>query len=307
MSVVDLMAGAGGWEVGARQVGLDVVGIENDPAACATRDAAGLRTIRADVADVFPPSLAPIDGLIGSPPCQGFSHGGAKAGVSDLPLLATAAGEISAGFDARVRWRHVLHDPRSVLMLEPLAWIKQLHPTWVALEQVPPALEMWKVYEALLRMDGYHVWSGLLQAEQYGVPQVRTRAFLLAHLERPVTPPAPTHQSYIPGRTPRAGVTQLPWVSMGDALGWVPTEQNAWTFQQPAPTVVGAFGGRVRAKSRERQLISDAEALVLQGFPADFPVQGTPKEQFMQIGNAVPPPLAAAALGCVCSRETAAV
>jgi DNA (cytosine-5)-methyltransferase 1 len=30
----------------------------------------------------------------------------------------------------------------------------------------------------------------------------------------------------------------------------------------------------------------------IQGFPADYAWQGTPKEQIAQIGNAVPPPLA---------------
>ena len=37
-----------------------------------------------------------------------------------------------------------------------------------------------------------------------------------------------------------------------------------------------------------------AEALVLQGFPADWPLQGTIQEQYTQAGNAVPPPLAEA-------------
>ncbi|MBD2817721.1 hypothetical protein ID867_05945 [Streptomyces parvulus] len=39
-----------GWSEGLRTLGLRDVGIETDPAACATRAAAGHTTIRADVA-----------------------------------------------------------------------------------------------------------------------------------------------------------------------------------------------------------------------------------------------------------------
>ena len=40
--------------------------------------------------------------------------------------------------------------------------------------------------------------------------------------------------------------------------------------------------------------IEVVEGLVLQGFPADWPLQGTREQQYRQVGNAVPPPMAEA-------------
>jgi site-specific DNA-cytosine methylase len=43
-TAVDLFAGPGGWDVAARELGVETVGIELDEAACATREAADLST-----------------------------------------------------------------------------------------------------------------------------------------------------------------------------------------------------------------------------------------------------------------------
>lgn len=54
---IDLFAGPGGWDVGARELGIDPLGLELDDAACATREAAGLRTLQADVSATDPRSV----------------------------------------------------------------------------------------------------------------------------------------------------------------------------------------------------------------------------------------------------------
>ncbi len=126
----------------------------------------------------------------------------------------------------------------SLLVVEPLRWALALNPKWIALEQVPPVLPIWQTLAAILRERGYYVWTGILSAERYGVPQTRRRAILLAHRDRPVAPPAPTHQEYVPGEPACHEVSLLgevlPWVSMAEALGW-----DEGPSPSPAPTVSG--------------------------------------------------------------------
>lgn len=78
-----------------------------------------------------------------------------------------------------------------------------------------------------------------------------------------------------------------------------------WVQQRPATTVcatnrISPPGHRDRSPNGESQFASPdtvritvAEAAVLQSFPADYPWHGTKTKRFEQIGNAVPPLLAA--------------
>jgi DNA (cytosine-5)-methyltransferase 1 len=51
-------------------------------------------------------------------------------------------------------------------------------------------------------------------------------------------------------------------------------------------------GKRVPSQATNAVRVTVCQAAVLQGFPADYPWQGTRTRQFEQVGNAVPPPLA---------------
>lgn len=62
-------------------------------------------------------------------------------------------------------------------------------PEWVAMEEVPDVLPLWKQYAAILRAWGFSVWVGILNAADYGVPQTRRRAILLASRVRTAEPP----------------------------------------------------------------------------------------------------------------------
>lgn len=278
-TVLDLFAGSGGWSVACAARGLHDIGIDWDPGACATRRAAGFATINSNVAAIRPTDFTGIDGLVASPPCQPFSAAGRRQGMGD---------------------------PRSRFVYQPMRFIRQLRPAWVAMEEVPAVLPVWQACAAELRDLGYATWTGVLSADAYGVAQTRRRAFLLASRRtRRIGPPPPTHTRYA-HRGPRCVLPLRPWVSMADALGRGLSHRPAFTVT----TAGNAWGGtHARSVLRHAGLsgrwvgqpgpLSAAEFGVLQSFPADFPWQGADSSVLTQIGNAVPPVLAAAVVSRV--------
>jgi DNA (cytosine-5)-methyltransferase 1 len=224
-TVVDLFAGAGGWDEGLGALGHYAVGIETDGMACRTAEAAGHRRAQIDVAKADPHRFGPAVGLIGSPPCQADSHAGKGLGRLDRPHVLACARELAKGHDTRAGHLARCQDQRSLLTVEPLRWALELRPEWIALEQVPPVLELWALFAELLAGHGYHCAVGLLSAERYGVPQTRKRAYLIANRRRAVALPAPTYRSYDPRHPDRvldAERALLPWVSMSQALAVQP-------------------------------------------------------------------------------------
>ena len=240
--IVDLFAGPGGWDEGARPLGLAPIGIELADAACATGEAAGHKRWQRDVAATDPAELAPLHGLIASPPCQGFSMAGKGKGRADSALLVRSIAHMRPdNIDAAIAWLHQhMTDDRSVLVLEPLRWAMATNPRWLAWEQVPAVLPLWEAMAEVLRRAGYSVATGLVHAEQHGVPQTRKRAILVARSDgREARLPTPTHSRYYPRDPQRLDEGVLPWVSMAQALGWGMTERPYVTVA----TGTGAGGG----------------------------------------------------------------
>lgn len=312
----DLFAAGGGWDRALELLGVDprfLLGFEWSPVASTTARLAGFARLVADVSKLSVEAITEVvRGMIGSPPCQGLSLAGTGKGRRDVALLIWAIWEIAAGRDPRKTVAETTHDERSVLMLEPLRWALHLQPEWMAWEQVPGAAPVWQAAGEVLALNGYSVWTGVLDAVQYDVPQTRRRAVLLASRTVDVTRPVPVRSAYYPLDPYRLDPDLEPWLSMGDVLphrvgqairsnygsGGDPAKRGVRRWDRPAFTVTSRV---TRNKWTDGSKVSIEEASLLQTFPATHPWYGVRADDIStQVGDAVPPMLAAhclAALG----------
>jgi DNA (cytosine-5)-methyltransferase 1 len=216
---LDLFAGPGGWDVAAAKLGLRPVGVEFDTAACQTRAAAGHVTVRADVAAIPTARMrGHVRTLIDSAPCQPWSRAGKQLGLEDQELVHQALHDLSLGRDTRASLLTACKDKRSLLAAEPMRYLNDLRPETVVKEEVLAVLPLFRHYAEILRSWGYSVWVGELNAADYGVPQTRRRAILIASRVRAVSAPEPTHAETAE-EIGLFGPSRVAWVSMAEALG----------------------------------------------------------------------------------------
>jgi DNA (cytosine-5)-methyltransferase 1 len=206
--VLDLFAGCGGLSLGLQRAGFEILaGLDSDPHASASHALnfhAGCprHALPQDLTDpevVTPENVCArlgigrpddsVDVVVGGPPCQAFARiGRAK--------LREIAGDPEA----------FLKDPRAGLHERWLAWVRELEPLAVLVENVPDALSAGGrniAEEIALELDelGFVTRYTLLNAVHYGVPQTRERMFLLGlrkEYGQIPTFPCPTHAYHIP-------------------------------------------------------------------------------------------------------------
>lgn len=194
-SFVDLFAGAGGFTLGFRRAGMtgQAVAFEVDPECADTLrlNFPDLKVVEADVRDADFTSLR-ADVVVAGPPCQGFSK--------------------------LNRYRE--DDPRNLLYEEVLRAAEEIQPSFVVTENVPAFLESrsGRHYVETLEARGMTVRHGVINVADFGVPQRRQRALVIAARRGMGIPwPAPTHAT-------RPGPGRERHRTVADAFAMLPTD-----------------------------------------------------------------------------------
>ncbi len=275
LTSLELFAGAGGAALGVEKAGWGHIAcIEWWETACDTLRAAGMPTVESDVRHV---DYSVYRGKIGlmwaSPPCQAWSE-------------ANQSAEIKGEDDIeRNGWPWTLKA------------VSEVQPTWLVAENVKGAKSyIQKVVIPELRKQFPSVQLWQLNAKFYGVPQSRTRLFIVAG---PVPISAPQVQPLITMRT-AIGVPYdkpSPCVMTNEWKGR-PTEPKWWRKLNNASDALAIATNGARLK------LTVQECMALQSFPDGYPLQGTDREKHVQVGNAVPPPLAHTIASAVMEAES---
>lgn len=221
LTALSLFTGVGGLDYGFEAAGFETrVALEMDAACCASLRASRrwpiveadlLCTPTETMLKLGAWSAGEVDVLIGGPPCQPFSKSGWwKSGDSrrlDDPRAGTLSGYLRVLKEAR---------PRAFLLenVEGLAFGGKDQGLRLLLESVAQI-------NAAARTS-YRPVVITLNAADYGVPQTRTRVFVIAARDGNVfRAPPPTHHD------PADSVGGLtPWVTAWDAIGATPAPED---------------------------------------------------------------------------------
>jgi DNA (cytosine-5)-methyltransferase 1 len=300
LTTLELCAGAGGQALGYEQAGIDHVGlVEVDKHACATLhlNRPDWKVFEQDLNTFDGRPFAGVDIISGGLPCPPFSIAGKQLGKLDERNL----------FPALIRL------------------VDQIRPRAVMIENVrgilSPMFDDYRRYiAAAMKKLGYRTGWKLMNASDFGVPQLRPRAVFIA-LHK-------AHCEYFSWPEPCAISPKSVGETLSDLMsanGWPLIEAWRERANAIAPTIVGGshkHGGPDLGPTRARRAwaalgvdglgianappehdfigmpkLTSRMVARIQGFPDDWLFSGTKTSAYRQVGNAFPPPFAKAVAG----------
>jgi DNA (cytosine-5)-methyltransferase 1 len=295
MKVVSLFSGAGGLDLGFIRAGHTVIWA-NDiflDAVQTYRKNIGEHIIEGDITAISSCLIPECDIVIGGFPCQGFSVANTKRSITD---------------------------ERNVLYKQLLRVINDKKPLFFLAENVKGILsigkgEVIKMIINDLSEIGYKVKYQLLNAADYGVPQLRQRVIIVGvrnNINFEYTYPEKEYNE-----DGKNGLKR--WISVRDVLQNLPDPDQPNDLSnhdyskyklrfngylghrriesdKPAPTVTARGDDRggvvVLHHYNNQRRMSCRELATIQTFPLDFIFAGSRSSVYRQIANAVPPVLA---------------
>jgi DNA (cytosine-5)-methyltransferase 1 len=249
-TALDLFAGAGGFSLGFHWAGWQTaVAIDHDPVTVETLQAnfshLGTVALLRDLGNLPPKKLETelrqlnlehdFDAIIGGPPCQGWS----RVGRGKLRSLNTKSG------------RQRDSDPRNHLYENFLRTIDHFRPKVAVMENVPGMLShngknVAELVAASMRALGFVTTWALLDATDYGVPQIRKRLFFVG-----VRKDLGVEFQFPPTAGPN-GRRLYPLATVKDAIGDLPIVRNGsrkWIRPYAERQGISKFAQRMRSQA----------------------------------------------------------
>lgn len=294
MKAVSLFAGAGGMDTGFRQSGVEIV-LASDIWELAAEtyranDPTGTEYMVGDIADIAPNIVDCVgadapDIVAGGPPCQDFSTAGWRTGKGERADLT--------------------------LMFAKVALM--IRPEWILMENVNTIMSIGRrqVTQAVswIRQAGYGITATVLNASDYGVPQQRKRFFLIAHLDGPddemldmlndnKMDPVSVREYYPDIERGDNGTSYYyrhPWSFLRRGIyGVDELSPTIRSVNRPIPSRYRPHKDDATKDLEQVRPLTTEERAIIQSFPKSYEFAGCKTDREQQIGNSVPPLLAAA-------------
>ncbi len=288
LKAIDLFAGIGGIRLGFEEIGAECVFTsEWDGHAQKTYQANFGDMPYGDITKIEPQEIEPFDILLAGFPCQPFSQAGKKLGLADT--------RGTLFFDVAKIVEH--HRPR-VVFLENVKRFRS-HDEGRTFETI----------KGILENLGYEIYSKVLNARDFGVPQNRERIYIIGFLGKTKFEfPEPLNKKIQLGDILEEKVDQKYTISdklwaghqrrkkehieKGNGFGYsMFNKDSAYTSTISARYYKDGSEILIEQKGKNPRKLTPREAARLQGFSDDFIIPVSDAQAYKQFGNSVAVPV----------------